>query len=445
MIIERRIKIDTRRIYILILSALILLLSMATYAKDIVVKSPGNNKDIQPAIQEAVDMASDGDRIILPEGEFVVNKSVLITKFISFSGKGLKKTILYRLASTPDSVLSSNAWRAIFFFDIRNDNPSNIRISGICFRGKKPATSFRSEGSRASSMGIRIVECVDFVVEKCRFEYFGNAAVSVRHKDTLARGLIRKNEFYYNARFGLGYGVAVTASGKQWVADPKFGSANFIFIEDNIFDYHRHSIASSGCALFVARYNTIINNIAASGGHAIDMHEARPGNGDKYGTRAMEAYNNVLVNDAYINGAPIRKGDSTMTDSLENSGIAIRNGDALVFNNEAKGYRYAVRMSNWYYSDSTLSYPVLYGPGYLSGKEFGPDHSGINPPQSDGDAFIWNNKVSPFLEDNWNDYPSYSNQKPGWWKEGRDYHLIPKPGYKPYPYPYPVKQVKNRK
>lgn len=91
MKIERRIKIDTRRIYILILSALILLLSMATYAKDIVVKSPGNNKDIQPAIQEAVDMASDGDRIILPEGEFVVNKSVLITKFISFSGKGLKK------------------------------------------------------------------------------------------------------------------------------------------------------------------------------------------------------------------------------------------------------------------------------------------------------------------------------------------------------------------
>lgn len=418
---------------------IILSLSHTAFAKDIVVGSPGNHNDIQPAIQNAVDEALDGDRVILPEGEFVINASVQITKFISFLGKGLKKTILYRSEAVPDSVFSQRDWRYIFFFNIQNDKPSNILVSGICFRGKKPAVAFRGAGSRASTIGVRMFECVDFVIENCRFEYFGNAGISVRHKDTLARGLIRKNEFYYNARFGLGYGVVITSSGKQWVDDPQFGSSNFIFIEDNVFDYHRHSVASSGCALFVVRYNKILNNIAASGGHAIDMHEARPGNGDAFGTRAMEAYNNILINNTYLNNIPIQKENRQDTaNKLETAGFGVRNGDALVYNNTVKGYRYAVRLSNWYLGNTQQPYPVVYGPGYKSGKQFGPDHSGSIPPQSDGDVFIWDNKNSPLPDDAADSQASFSNEKPEWWKEGRDYHLAPKPRYKPYPYPYPV-------
>lgn len=418
----------------------LLLLSMNVFGKDIVVESPGNNNDIQPAIQAAVDEASGGDRIILPEGEFVVRGKVEITKFISIIGNGLKKTILYRADSTSDRILSSKGWEAIFVFNIRSDQSSGIVVSGICFKGKKPSVVAGDGGSRASTIGIRMFECVDFVIEKCRFEYFGNAAISVRHKDTLARGLIRNNEFYYNARFGLGYGIAIVGSGKQWIKDPHFGSANFIFIEDNLFDYHRHSIASNDGALFVVRYNTILNNIAASGDHAIDMHEGRPGTDEPMGSRAMEVYNNVLINTTYTYGAKIKKGERYGMSSLENTGIAVRNGEAIVFNNEVKGYRYAVSLSNWYLGGTPQPYPVMYGPGYLSGKEFGADHTGINMPQSDGDVFIWNNKVSPFLENEWNIFPPFHNEEPDWWKEGRDYHLTPKPGYKPYIYPYPVKE-----
>ena len=414
---------------------ILLLLSFPSYGKDIEVKSPGNNNDIQPSIQNAVDKASDGDRIILPEGEFVVNGSVQVTKFISFIGQDFKKTILYRSASVPDSTLSSRSWVAIFNFNIQNDNPSNIIVSGICFKGKKPSVVNGDGGSRASTIGIRMLECVDFIIEKCRFEYFGNSAIEIRHKDTVARGVIRKNEFYYNARFGLGYGVTVYGSGEQWIADPKFGSSNFIFIEDNTFDYHRHSVASNSCALFVVRYNTILNNVAGSGGHAIDMHEAR---GGVFGSRGMEVYNNILINSTYTYGGRIKKGERTGMSSLETAGVAVRNGEALVYNNEVKGYRYAVAMSNWYLGGTPQPYPVLYGPGYLSGKAFGPEHTGINPPQSGGDAFIWNNKVSPFLEDEWNVFPPFHNGEPEWWREGRDYHLVPKPGYTPYPYPYPV-------
>jgi len=422
-----------------------LIFSVQSFSRDIEVKSPGNHKDIQPAIQHAIDEALDGDRIILPEGEFMFNGSVQITKFISFLGKGLKKTILYRSESVPDSFFSSRGWGAILFFNIQNDKPSNIIVSGICFRGKKPAVTFRGEGSKASTIGIRLLECVDFVIENCRFEYFGNAAIQVRHKDTLARGVIRKNEFYYNARFGLGYGVVVYSSGKQWVDDPKFGSSNFIFIEDNVFDYHRHSVASSVCGLFVFRYNKILNNIAASGGHAIDMHEARAGNGDPFGTRAMEAYNNILINTTYLNNVPIKKENEQDTANiLENAGVAVRNGDALVYNNEMKGYRYGVQLSNWYLRNTQQPYPVLYGPGYKSGKEFGPEHSGSNPPQSDGDVFIWNNKNSPLPEGSWDAQASFNNREPGWWKEGRDYHLFAKPGYKPFLYPYPVRTGKDK-
>lgn len=415
----------------------LLFLSLTVYAKDIKVKSPGNHNDIQPAIQQAVKKALDGDRIILPEGEFVINRSVRIEKFISFIGMGLQKTILYRPESVSDAILSSRGWEAIFLFNIRNDLPSHIVVSGICFRGKKPSVVKGDGGSEAPTIGIKMVECVGFIIENCRFEYFGNAAISIRHKDTLARGLIRHNEFYYNARFGLGYGVVVYGSNNIWVADPKFGSANFIFVEDNIFDFHRHSIAANACALFVFRYNTVLNNIAASGGHAIDTHAAR---GKPFGVRAVEVYNNKLLNTTYTDSTPILPGvmKSPSGAALETAGIAIRNGEAVVFNNDVRGYTYAVRLSNWYLKHTVQSYPVTYGPGYGSGLAFGPEHSGNTPPESEGDVFIWNNTSRPYLKGTNDTSSVFRNFHPEWWKVGRDYHLAPKPRYKPYTYPYPV-------
>jgi len=426
--------------YSLAVTFLTVVFSTALLAQDILVTSPGDHKDIQPAIQAAVNKAVNGDQIILPAGEFIINKSVVITKFISIKGQGLKKTILYRPEELPDSILRKQDWGTIFAYNINSDIPSNIVVSDICFRSKKPSVVRGDGGSRAASTGLRMTQCVDFLIEKCRFEYFGNAGIEIRHNDTLARGVIRKNEFYYNAGAGLGYGVVIYGSSKIWVTDPKFGTSNFIFIENNTFDYHRHSIAAGGCALYVFRYNTVLNNVAAEGGHAIDTHEARPnGGGTAFGTRAVEVYSNKLINTTYTYESPIKKGVQTGMASLESTGIAIRNGEAVVYDNEVKGYRYAVSLSNWYLGGTVQPYPVVYGPGYLSGKALGPNHKGPQLPQGDGDVFIWNNKISPFLEDEWNSFPPFHNEEPEWWKEGRDYHLVPKPGYKPYPYPYPVK------
>ena len=418
---------------------LLVLLFISASATDVYVKNPGNHNDIQAEFQAAVNKAETGDVVILPEGEFILNKSVIIKKFISVKGQGLKKTILYRSEAVPDSLMKEREWGSMLLFDIKSEKSSGIIVSGICFRSKKPSIAFGDGGSKISSIGVMMDQCVDFLIEYCRFENFSNSGIYVIHNDSLARGLIRKNEFYYNAGAGLGYGVGIVGTGKVWIRDPHFGSSNFIFVEDNTFDFHRHSIAAGTCALYVFRHNIILNNIAASGGHAIDTHEARPGEGSVFGTRAVEIYDNNLVNTTYTYGAPINKGEQTRMASLEESGIAIRNGEALVYNNTVRGYRYAVSLSNWYFGGTSQPYPVLYGPGYLSGKKFGPNHTGDQVPYSDGDVFIWNNKVDPFLSGTWNNYPSFHNVETGWWKEGRDYHLEAKPGYKPYPYPYPLK------
>lgn len=409
--------------------------SQATVSKNFKIET-----DIQPILQAAIDNAKDGDIIILPEGKFNVGKTIVITKFISLKGQGLGKTILYQSEATPDSILKQRDHINIIRYDINKETSSNIVISGIGFRSKRPHVLEGDGGSIARTTGIALNGCVDFVIENCRFEYFGNRGIMVRHQDDLARGLIRENEFYYNAGEGLGYGVEVFGFGNEWVSDPKWGSDNFIFVENNVFEYHRHSMAAGGCALYVFRYNKVINNIVTPGGHAIDVHEARQ---NPYGTRAVEVYNNFLINTTYTDSTPIIKGvkRSASGGYLEPSGIAIRSGEALVFNNTLQGYACAVSMSNWYYGGTVQPYPMPYSPGYISGKLLGSDHSGMDAESSRGDVFIWNNTNDPFLEGANDTATLFRNSQPDWWREGRDYHFEAKPGYRPYPYPYPVKGI----
>lgn len=415
-------------------------------AADIYVNNPGQDKDIQPEIQKAADAASNGDRLILPSGHFIVNKSVVVTKFISIIGQGIRSTTLYRSEEVSDLVLSKNReWRAIFKFILNSPVPSNIVVSGICFKSKKPSIKEGDGGSLAADIGIEFVECIDFIVTRCRFEGFGDAGINIIHNDSLASGVIFKNEFFHNAKgpeaLGLGYGITVYGLNRVWITDPGLGSARFIFIEDNIFDYHRHSVAAGGCGLYVFRHNKVLNNVAGQGGHAIDVHSARGSSHglNSHGTRAVEIYNNELVNTTYTDGSLISKTNNNS--HLEETGINIRSGDAVVYNNTIKGYRFAVGISNYLLQDNPPpSYPALETPGYLSGLNLGPDHSGVKMPAGDGDLFCWNNKLIPLRLEYDKISSVFHNFGPQWWREGRDYHLVPKPGYRPYPYPHPLRK-----
>jgi len=418
-------------------------------AATIPVQNPGNNKDIQPNILAALSKAKDGDILTIPEGTFVFNKNITVTKFISFKGAGIGKTILYRAESVSDNTLSNDAaWLGMLVFKINKSISSNITVTDMTLKSKKPSIVKGDPFSLAADIGIKFINCIDFVVSRCRFEYFGNGGISITHSDTLASGLICKNEFYHNAKgfdgLGLGYGVVVYGENKKWITNPRLGSKNFIFIEYNTFDKHRHAIAAGGCALYVARYNTITNNIISefASTQAIDAHEARGGNlgGENYfSTRAVEVYNNTITNSTFLDGTSIVAGKSIS--KLVERAIAIRGGEAVIYNNKITGYRFGGAINISVFPWGT-SYPLPYSSGYLSGVAMGAGHSGTNSTESNGDVFYWENTFKAY--DNSSNSKDFYNYSPSYYKLERDYHLDPKPGYAAYVYPHPLQNlVKN--
>jgi SprB repeat len=436
------------------------------FAATFQVANPGNGNDIQPNIQAAVNSAANGDVIVLPEGQFVVNKNVIISKFISIKGQGRTKTILYRSESVSDATLQSSSWIVIFRFNINSNTSSKIVVSDICFKSKKPSMnsivdrngtdSLALDGlSLAKDMGVEFVKCLDFVVTGCRFENFGNGAVSIQHDDSIVGGLIYKNEFVHNAKgsaaLGLGYGVVVYGTNTKWIDNPRFGTSNFIFIEDNYFDYHRHSVAAGGCALYVFRRNYVLNNVAGNTSHAIDAHEARLSKGvNYYSTRAIEVYNDSLVNTQFRDGSgdvadgtaikSVTKPTTTNVSWLTEAAIKTRGGEAMIHDNYIEGYRFGVGLiAN---NILTNPYPIPYQQGYLSALKFGAGHTGVGSGKESGDNFMWNDKFVIYASGNSaNTY--FYNYSSSYLVNDRDYHLSANSAYTTYTYPHPLRGLKS--
>jgi hypothetical protein len=403
------------------------------------VGNPGQHEDIQPGIEKALLQAANGDELLLPEGEFEFKKSVTITRLVSLRGAGMNKTVLYRPETIPDSVLSQSNADSFFIFDLSQANPSNIHISDMTLRSKNPRRNEEAGGSMAPDFGIRMICCLDFVITRCHFENFGKAAISVQHEDSLARGVISRNEFYNNVKgpdgLGLGYGVLIYGKNNKWIYRVNFGSDNFIFVEDNHFRYQRHAIAAAGCGLYVFRYNKVEENrIGAKSGQAIDAHEGREIPGPNYfSTRAMEIYNNTVINTTFKDGSPIVAGSSAKR--LVENAILIRGGEALIHDNSIAGYRFATGIINFVVK-GPQKYPIQSQIGYLSGLQYGETHSGTDSLKGNGDLFIWNNQFTRYSGSD--SSSAFYNYQPDYFKENRDYHFCPKPGYKTFPYPHPL-------
>jgi hypothetical protein len=325
-------------------------------------------------------------------------------------------------------------------YNINSNVPSNIDVSLMTLRSQWPSISLGDGGSLASDIGIKFTNCVDFKVHNCRFMNFGNGAIDVRHRDYLARGLIYSNQFYHNAKgydgLGLGYGVVIYAENLKWITNVKFGGPGFIFIEDNTFDYHRHSIAAGGCALYVARYNTITNNIINDNvsTQALDAHGARGnayGSANYFATRAVELYNNTITNTTFLSGTTIN--GSTYEDSLIERAIYIRGGEAIIHDNTIIGYRFGGGLTeegDLYWGSS---YPLKYASGYISGLIYGSSHTGTDLQKGDGDFWYYSNTFSTYN----GNCATFHNYKTANFTVDRDYHLVAKPNYTTYTYPHP--------
>ena len=411
-------------------------------AKTIQVPFP-NGSDIRPLIQSAVNSAVNGDIIELPAGRHILTGTININKFISFKSQGDEDGLIHTLLFRPENLSDNNLQHvSMLFFNIQSTSNSKITVTGILFRSKKPSMVNGDGLSKAPDIGIEFYKCYGFTVKNCQFENFGDAAIQITHHDSIVGGLVTNNKFYHNAKgydaLGLGYGVSVYGENKKWIVDPKFGSSNFIFIENNVFDYHRHSASGGGCALYVFRYNTVLNNIAGNSSHAIDAHEARlDGTGNNYSTRAIEVYNNTIINTTFrnstsncANNTPISTNNQN-PDWLTETAIIIRGGEALIHDNYIEGYRFGVGLV----ADQIFRnvYPIPYQQGYLSILQYGISHTGVDGIKSSGDIFIWNNNYIRFNSSS--QCSPFYNYSLSYIKEERDYHLYTKPNYIPLIYP----------
>lgn len=453
------------------------------YGKITVLDNPGDGNDIYPSLQTAFTNASDGDTIVLPGGSFKFSDNILTTKRISLVGAIVgTPTELYRDESMSDSSLNSLAY--MIKWDLTSNSPtanSNIVVKYIKTRSKIPSFSPNDSGSLAQDWAFEFTNCVNFVVKYCTFYRFGVSGIRVTHQDSLAGGLITHCSFStcraYNG-LGFGYGVEVYGEGATWVSSPQFGTSNFIFIERCTFNEQRHSIASNAGALYVARYNYILNNLPGAAA-AIDTH---PASGGDVASRASEIYWNIIENthfkihqwanstarnafvpyhasldygiqldtgDLYVSnglsagnwtlatlpktshlGAPFATGKNAT--ELGETAINMRGGESVIWNNTIINWRFAIGISDP--TGYAGAYPVPYSPGYASGVALGSGHSGSSSPQNDGDLMYWGNTFTPYAgatssQEFWNYTTAY-------FTSGRDFHAVARPSYIPFAFPH---------
>lgn len=216
------------------LFSIFILLTFALNANVITVTDPGVLVSITTNLNTAVASANAGDTVKIPGISRRLDGTVTITKKISLIGAGIDTTILYRDESISDATLAS--WGPMIIFNINDKKKSGITVSKITFKGQIPEIVSGDGGSLAADIGLKIVNATDFVVHDCKFMYFGDSGLQIRHYDDLARGLIFKSQFYRNCKsstgLGLGYGIVIYGEGNRWVDHVQLGDLNAIYIED---------------------------------------------------------------------------------------------------------------------------------------------------------------------------------------------------------------------
>ena len=327
-------------------------------------------------VQAAVDAAVAGDTVILPACREAWYTTLAIFKPVTLRGQGVNETILERTTDAPLVMIKA------------------VNVTGFKLRDLTLIGTHDIAPNVHQDYGLMLINAVDFRIYDAAFEHL---AVGIQaHGDPLKiRGVIYDNEFtdiYYREPTGgaLGYGVWVQGNG-TWPT-LELGTAQNVFIEDNIFTRNRHTIASNNGSRYVFRYNRIVDNREDAA--AIDAH----GRGPWWprGSRQWEVYRNTITN-----AVP------------RYAGLGMRGGDGVAFSNR--------------FSSNVTFEILLTNEGGCAGVY----------PLSDQirDVSIWSNTLtngSPapiFIQAGCQDHI----------KLGRDYFTTKRPGYMPYPYPHPAR------
>lgn len=329
----------------------------------------GSQEDVQRLIS---DPGPDGWSRI-PAGCYLIETSLVLPAGARVAGAGMDTTILYR---DPDQFAGLGHPIIVSYGPSRDTQITGLALVGV-----------RRTEDTGEDYGIQFARPTDFRVDHCYFTGFGSAGLRV---DGPSSGVIDHNLFADNYKAGinnLGYGVVVYGD-DRWPADTQPGSAEALFVEDNMFTGNRHAIAAGGGAHYIFRHNLVQGNVVA---HAVDAHG--PGYGWSHGTRMVEIYDNIIE-----------------TPQHNEAAIAIRGGDGVVFGNTIRGYQTPILLVvEWGTPDSQKdSYPAK---------------------DQIRDLWIWDNDAGRVVID---------QTAQGFVEIGRDLFLEPMPAYTPYTYPHPL-------
>jgi hypothetical protein len=329
------------------------------------------------AVQNAINAASSGDTVQLPgscSATWSTAVSIPNTKGLVLNGNGAT------IARSGSLLIS---------LSVNNSAPS--RITGFAFTDPN-----------SSSVGYFVTvgggneTSAKFRIDHCTFTGL-NGGVHIRISDS-AYGVIDHNTFTWSNGIEVihneGYGSSSTAG---WTNDVFPGSASAVYIEDNTFinqtsgnpAYFRG--ASAVQAYYGAR--TVIRHNAMTMAH-VDQH----GTAGMIGARWWEIYDNTF---------------NIVPNGNQSDYMRLRAGSGVIFNNHAVGSENLGSGVIELLEEDT-GYPALYQVGRGKNQVLDP-------------AYVWNND---------SDMPVGSGSSNV--QEGRDYFLLPKPGYIPYTYPHPL-------
>lgn len=278
-----------------------------------------------------------------------------------------------------------------------------VRVNTVQGSGATPGFTMKDlilEGGNTGTeqhydQGLYLDDCHNFKIRNNLFTHLG-VGIAVFGNPTQQRGVIYDNRFVQISRFGSpqthGYGVEVNGDN---IANPLvLGTEQTVFVEDNSFERIRHSIASNASSRYVFRYNTVKNGTTGSlgNGHAIDAHGLE---GWATGSRSYEIYNNHVSN----------------TIATNQSGVTIRGGDGVIYNNTLLNSTHAVTIKN----GGSGSNNIGCSGGYPS-------------PYQIRDAYIWNNTPA-----------AIENDCTSLLQLNRDYRTFARPGYTAFTYPHPLR------
>jgi hypothetical protein len=145
----------------------------------------------------------------------------------------------------------------------------NVRVTGLRLEGEMyPQDYGNKTGETYESnylVGIYAENRKGFEVDNCELYGWAWSTISLRQNSIAPIPYIHHNYIHHNQARGEGYGVNLYG-----------GNA---LIEANIFDYNRHAITGAGLAgeKYEARYNIVLGNGNAIGGHHFDVHAYPPG------------------------------------------------------------------------------------------------------------------------------------------------------------------------